>query len=372
MLGTLAAPWLFTLLTVFQEPSQGDSPDDSTVAQPAHVLDARRLRSVYLDLVGRPPFEAEREQWLGKGMYELLDAFFEGGEIWRHWYEEQLYYFLLIDNFRPESERIASIPEDLHLGRIHVRDAIHRIALSPVFDARNPGADTFVTVVMEQLDGFHVQKNVRELEIGKQVYDGKSGLFLGSRGENQADVVRIAIEHERFPATFLSREYQRIVRAGPERGTLKRWMRIFNKDPYQYVDLMREWLASPAYQQRLEDRRVQPNRLFVRSLFVDLLGRLPSIEEETRMRNALDGLSDPGPLRSVLARLLIDSGSAEIPEREEIVDPTAWVSGLFERLLGRSASDEELSVFVKSFHDPACRPGTVVYAIVSHPEYHSY
>ena len=139
-----------------------------------------------------------------------------------------------------------------------------------------------------------------------------------------------------------------------------------------YADLMREWLASPAYEVRLQQRRVQPNRLFVRSLFVDLLGRLPSIEEEARMRNALDGLSDSGPLRSVLARLLIDSGTAEIPERDEIADPTSWVAGLFERLLGRPAEEQELAVFVKSFHDPDCKPGTVVYAIVSHPEYHSY
>jgi hypothetical protein len=368
MLGTIVTPWLFIFPALAQEPPR----DGSTVAQPAHVLDARRLRAVSMDMLGRPPFEGERERWLGRGLNELCDALLEDGELWSHWYEEQLYYFLLIDNFRPKSERVAIIPTQLHQGRIDVRDAIWRISLSPVFDARNPGADTFVTVVMEQLDGMAVQKNARELEIGKAIYDGKPGLFLGSRGENQADVVRIAIESERFATTFLTREYARIVRADAERGALARWTRAFRKDPFVYADLMREWLASPAYAARLLERRVQPNRLFVRSLFVDLLGRLPSIDEETRMRNALDGLSDSGPLRSVLARLLIDSGQGEIPEREEISDPTSWVAGLFERLLGRPAEEQELAVFVKSFHDPDCKPGTVVYAIVSHPEYHSY
>ena len=368
MLGTIVTSLLFTFLALAQEPPR----DDSTVARPAHVLDARRLRAVTMDMLGRPPFEAERERWLGRGLYELCDALLEDGEIWSHWYEEQLYYFLLIDNFRPASARVASIPMDLHQGRADVRDAIWRISLSPAFDARNPGADTFVTVVMEQLDGMAVQKNARELEIGKAIYDGTPGLFLKSRGENQSDVVRIAIENERFATTFLAREYARIVRAAPGRGALARWAQAFRKDPFVYADLLREWLASPAYAARLEQRRVQPNRLFVRSLFVDLLGRLPSIEEEARMRNALDGLSDSGPLRSVLARLLIDSGAAVIPAREEIVDPTSWVAGLFERLLGRSAEDGEQAVFVKSFHDPDCKPGTVVYAIVSHPEYHSY
>ncbi len=90
------------------------------------------------------------------------------------------------------------------------------------------------------------------------------------------------------------------------------------------------------------------------------------------MRDALDGLSDPGPLRSILARLLLDSGTAALPARAEIEDPTAWIAELFERLLGRTASAEELRTFVTAFHDPACRPSTVVYALISHPEYHRY
>jgi hypothetical protein len=70
--------------------------------------------------------------------------------------------------------------------------------------------------------------------------------------------------------------------------------------------------------------------------------------------------------------LLIDSGKVPLPERDEIEDPTSWVADLFLRLLGREASQEELRVFVTAFHDPACRPSTVVYALVSHPEYHRF
>ena len=345
---------------------------DQTVAKPALPLDARRLRAVYMDLLGRPPLAEERERWSGHGTHELLSALLGSSDAWRQWYEEQLYYFLLIDNFRPESERVAAIPADLAANRIDVREAIHRIALCSSFDARNPGADTFVTVVMEQLDGFEVQKTAHELEIGKRVYDGQEGLFLGRSGKNQADVVRIAIEHERFATTFVEREYRRLLRAEPEKSDLARWSRELRRDPRGYMLLVREWLVSPAYEMRLERRRPQPNRLFVRALFVDLLGRLPSQDEEARMRNALDGLSDPGPLRSVLARLLIDSGAAALPARKEVREPEQWVTGLFERLLGRAPAESELSAFVTAFADPACQPGTVVYAIVSHPEYHRY
>ena len=73
-----------------------------------------------------------------------------------------------------------------------------------------------------------------------------------------------------------------------------------------------------------------------------------------------------------MARLLLDSGKTTVPDKAEIRDATAWVGGLFERLLGRPAADDELKTFVTAFHDPACRPTTVVYAIVSHTEYHRY
>ena len=135
---------------------------------------------------------------------------------------------------------------------------------------------------------------------------------------------------------------------------------------------MRTWYLSEDYETRLEVRENQPNRIYVRALFVDLMDRLPDPDEIQRMRNALDGLADAGPLRSVLARLLIDSGQAKLPAKNEIGDPTRWIGGLFERFLGRAATEDELKSFVSAFHAPECQPSTVVYAIISHPEYQTW
>ncbi|MEM7309433.1 MAG: hypothetical protein AAF682_22310 [Planctomycetota bacterium] len=346
--------------------------DDLSRGAPSRTLDSGVLRAVYLDLLGRPPYRAERDEWLGRQLADLLGELTRGEELWEHWTEEQLYYFLLIDNFRPRSDRVVAIPGDLREGRIGVRDAIHRIVLSSSFDQRNPGPDTFVTVVMEQLLGLTVQKQPRELHIGKQLYDGQEGMFLGRRGRSQADVVKISIEDRRCLSQLLEREYRRLLRRDPDRRELARWTKRLDKDPLAYRDLFRDWIQSEAYEQRLSEEIVQPNRLYVRSMYVDLVDRLPDKEEERRMRNALDGLSDPGPLRAVLARLLLDSGTAALPAKDEIEDPTAWVGGLFERLYGRAATPTELKSFVTAFHDPACRPATVLYALVSHPEYHSF
>ena len=353
----------------------GDDPQADqrqTVARPANELDHGLLRTVFLDLAGRPPLRAERERWGGQGLSAFLDEFLGCEVFWQNWLEEELYYFFLIDNFRPESERVLALPADLAAGKIDVRDAIHRIALSSSFDLRNPGADTFVTVVMEQLCGMNVQSNARELEIGKAVYDGESGRFLGQSGSSQADVVAIAIDSKRFDSTFVGRQYERLVRAEPSRSELGAWSRELRKDPRVYPRLLRDWLLSEAYRARTQSRVAQPNRMFVKTLFVDLLDRLPDAAEARRMRTALDGLSDPGPLRSVLARLLLDSGQVELPAKEAIDDPTAWVASWFARVLGRGATDEELRVFVQAFYEPATRPETVVYALLSHPEYHQY
>lgn len=343
-----------------------------STATPARPLDAGALRALACDLLGRSPFAAERPQWLGRARHDLCDAWIGGLEFWENWLEEQLYYFFLIDNFRPENERVLALPRDLAAGKLDAREATHLIALSPSFDQRNPGADTFVTVVMEQFTGVTVQKNVRELEIGKAIYDGASGVFLGKTGRRQADIVEIAVRHKAFAETFIAREYVRLLGFEPQAKERAEWSRRFHQDPGRYPDLVREWMLSEAWDRRLVARRNMPNRLFARVLHVDLLDRLPSAEEARRLRSALDGMSDAAPLRSVFARMLIDSGQLATPEKKAIVDATRWVAELFRRLLGREASEDELREFVTAFHDPECRPQTVLYAIVTHPEYQTY
>src|SRR5690349_8370761 len=112
---------------------------------PQLPVDPRALRALALDLLGRPPLEAEWQRWRKLARGQLLDELLAGPEFWSHWFEEQLYYFLLVNNFRPAQERLAAIPRDLAEQRLDAREAIHRIALSASFDQRNPGADTFVT-----------------------------------------------------------------------------------------------------------------------------------------------------------------------------------------------------------------------------------
>jgi hypothetical protein len=207
--------------------------------------------------------------------------------------------------------------------------------------------------------------------MGKRLYDGRPGRFLGRQGDSQSDVVDIAISDERAVPHFLVREHERLLRFTPARSDVKRWGAALTGDGCGLAGVYAEWFCSPAFERRSAARLPLPNRLFVRTLFVDLLGRLPDEAETQRIRNALDGLTDSAPLRSMVARLLLDSGQVPLPQRASL-DPVAWITGLFERLLGRPPAERERAVFVESLADPACRLETVVYAIVSHPEYQSW
>lgn len=336
------------------------------------VLDAHALRTLELDLLGRPPLRDERERWLGQPISAVTETITDGREFWDRWFEEQLYYFLLVSNFRPRAERVLAIPAEMAAHKLDVRDAIHLIALSANFDQRNPGADTFVTVVMEQLAGLEVQKNLRDLEIGKKIYDGAEGVFLGVPGKSQADVVKIAIAGKTFARHFVAREYDRLLHGKLETKEWTACSEKLQRDPSSYVDLVRDWIASDAYRARLAKPIPQSNRVFVRSLFVDLFDRVPTAEEAEPMRQALDGLSDPAPLRSILVRMMLDSGRVKLEKRDEIREPAAWVNALFLRLLGREPGEEELSTFVQTLQDPACRTSTILCAIMSSPEYQQY
>jgi hypothetical protein len=335
-------------------------------------LDSRTTRAVYLDLLGRPPLSGERDRWIGNDRAALLGELLAGEEFWSAWLEEQLYYLLLIDHFRPTTEGVQSLPAQLITGQLGVREALHRICLSSSFDRRNPGPDTFVSVVMEQLLGLTVQKSTRELDIGKKLYDGRRGTFLGRPGSSQAEVVHIAIDDERALRYFLAREHERLVREILSPAGLSKHSTRLDEDELSYPGILRDWFLSEAYERRLGQRAPMPNRLFVRAFFVDLFDRIPDQAETQRIRSALDGLADSIPLRSLFARLVLDSGKAPVPSREEIEDPGEWIESLFQRLLGRDASAAERGTFLESFTDPECRPETVLLAIFSHPQYQTW
>jgi hypothetical protein len=331
-----------------------------------------QIRALYFDLLSRSPFEKELVAAEPLSFEALVDELMAAPERQTAWYEEQLDFFLLHDSFRPpDGTGLGTLPADLAAGKLTWRDALELIVSSSFFNARNPGPDTFVTVVLEQILGMNVQENPRVLEAGKRLYDGKSGELLGSKGQNQSDVVRIVVRHPGAAKHFVAREFERIFHRAPPPEKLAAWAKDLDAGKLSHHDLLRAWLCSADYAAALKEARPKSDTAFVRGLYVDVLRRLPDDREEKRLKAAFRSIADKAPLRAVVARVLLTSPDAKLG-RPAPEDAPALVAAQFRRFLGREPKPEESSAFAAALVDPAGSPLSTARALVTHWEYLYY
>lgn len=332
--------------------------------------DRRFVRAVTIDLCGRTPLPAEWQAAQGQSRGAWIRALAGSLAAAECSYEEELFYFLLIDNFRPSTDAFSAVPQLLAERKLSIRELLRQVVSSQFFNARNPGNDTFVTVVLEQLLGITVQKEPALLEAGKRMYDGYTATVLGKSGASQADLVRIAVDHAQFEPTFLERRFTAIFGEAPPKKRLAADAARLRAEPLCFPDLLASWLSSQAYEQRLAQPRPKSDRVFVRALYADLLGRAPDYQEFRRCRNALLALSDSRPLRSVLIKMMLDSGVAD-GALGAGVTPAEQVAGRFLHFLARPPTEAECAAFVRELEGGAS-PRLVLRALLTHAEYQSY
>ncbi len=135
--------------------------------------------------------------------------------------------------------------------------------------------------------------------------------------------------------------------------------------------------------------RSKTSSQFVRGIYADILGRAPErydfvvtsggqpgftlpIDEETFLVNTLDGMGDPGPLRALIVKGLVESDEVDLPTKSAVSDPAAFITDQFRRMLGREPNAYELSAFVEQWQsDAAVGPKAIVRAIAGSREYQS-
>ena len=339
-------------------------------------LDETRLkliRRLYLDLKRRTPHLREVEQWYPQSHEDMVDTFLKDEESWVSWYEHQLFYFLLLDGFRPKEGRITTIPARLARDEITLPLALQEIVRSQYFGARNPGNDTFVTVVLEQCLGMVVQerRNLRILETGKKMYDGYRVKLFKEKGKSQADFVRIVFRQRGFFQHLMARTWKDLHGTEPDPKQLQFDVDRFMANPKHFRKILREWLTGPAYIKGVARARTKAEIPYVRGLFVDTLGRLPSYQELRNVRNAFLSLADPTPIRLVMGRVLLQSPEVKMPA--SALQPVRFVKEQFVRLLARPATNREVDTFVSALkNDPQVTPGVVLWTLISSSEYQSY
>lgn len=331
----------------------------------------RLLRRMYVDLIGRPPLPAERDSDLKLSKEELATKLAATLEHHALWYEDELFYFLLLDDFRPADERLQALPDRLQKGSTNVREAIGEIVRSQWFNARNPGNDTYVTVVLEQLLGIVVQKEPGLLEAGKKMYDGHPSTVFGRKGQSQGDFVDIVFDQPGLATTYVARHARRLLGGDLPKKDLAALADRFRADPAAFAAIEREIVLSPAYEEALRKDRKKTDQQFIRGLYQDLFGRAPTYQEMRKVRNATQALADPLGIRSVIIRTILDSGSVTLPEKEK-VDAAKWIADRFRALLFRDPSPIELKTFTEEWKSESCRPATILHAILTSTEYQHY
>lgn len=360
----MTALFLTTLLALL---SAGDDPPPAL-----ELSDPRHVRALYLDLLGRTPDPLELELAASTRPSILVKVLCRDPQFWVQWYEEELYYFLLLDNTRPEDAAPGDgLAERLARGELQVFQAVRALASGSAFHRANPGNDTFVSVVFEQLLGLTVQRNAALLQAGKRMYDGHEASLWGERGSSQSDVVAIACRQPAFAEQLVRRQHERYVGLPADRADVQRWARELEADPARFPGMVADWLTGPAYAERLQRLRPKSDRQFLRGLFVDLTGALPDVETYDRCRAALAAVADGGPLRSVIARVLLNSEGSDLPSRDAL-PARELVRRVFGRFLGRAPSPDELETFATVFAQCECDTAVLVRALTTHLEYQYY
>jgi hypothetical protein len=135
--------------------------------------------------------------------------------------------------------------------------------------------------------------------------------------------------------------------------------------------------------------REKSNDQYLRASYADLVSRAPEsymfevddangqqqytfpVDEQQTLQTAADSVGDPAPLRALIVTGLVSGAESQLPDKSA-VDPSQFIRGQFQRLLGRDPSPYELAAFVASWSDPSVGPRTIVRAIVGSREYQSY
>ncbi|MHC5010518.1 MAG: hypothetical protein ACYTG6_06130 [Planctomycetota bacterium] len=327
----------------------------------------RRIRRLYLDLIGRSPtvpeaLAADHTKW-----ERLVASLLVRPEAWRFWYEAETLRLGLVGDARPVGEDAAELALRLAAEGTPPPRAEAVLVRDPAFLVAHPPGRALADAVARLLLGR--QATAAEVTAALQLASGRPAEIpgLGVLPDARAWVLRV-LASDAFAEAAVRRRLSRFLASGDVEKNMISSVRAARDGAAAWRKHLDALLNAPVYRDR-KHLRPKGDLTFLRSLFIDLLGRRPTEREWYALWQALRVLPGGSAPSAAVVKILLDSGEVPLPLLVDIRDPRRWIADRFLRYLGRSPTAAEMQAYGEALLHPAGGPELLVRALLTGPEY---
>ena len=327
----------------------------------------RRVRRLYLDILGRSPTPAEAIAEERSGPKKLVKNILLRSESGRAWVEALQVRLGLIGDYRPMGDDATKLALRIPAESLTPVQVEGTLARDPAFLRRHPPGRALAEAIARLLlDRAATPDEIRaaaELAAGRPTQVPGVGPVQDSR-----DWLIRVLDSQAFGRAAMRRRLERFLDSGDAANPLGRGLLAAKESNKVWRSFLESVLVDPRY---LDRRRLRPKDdvTFLRSLFVDLLERKPTDRELTALVRAVQTMPGESAAFAAVVRVMIDSGEAPIPLLVDIYDAPRWITDRFLRYLGRRPSAAEMDAYGKTLLHPQGGPELVIQALMTGPEY---
>jgi hypothetical protein len=327
----------------------------------------RRVRRLYLDVLGRAPTPTEALDEADQPFERLAENILLRAEAGRVWFEETTLRFGLVGDARPASPEAGDLPLRLVAERMIPAAAEAVLARDPAFLRAHPPGRAFA----EALAGPLLARAVTpaEIEAAERLAAGQPAEVpgLGPVADRGAWLEAV-LASESFARAAIHRRLLRLLpKEAAERHGNAAYLAT-KTGAAAWHAFLQKLLTSPEYRdkRRLEKK---DDLTLLRGLFVDLLERRPTDRELLALVRALRVVPGTTAPFAAVVKALIDSGQVPLPLLVDIQDAPGWITDRYLRYVGRKPAPRELEACGEVLLDAQGGPELVVFALLTGPEY---
>ena len=327
----------------------------------------RRLRRLYLDVLGRSPTPAEAIAEERQGVRALVKNILLRAEMGRAWTEEVSIRFGLLGDTRPISDEATSLALRIPSKNLPPHLVERDLALDPSFLRAHPPGRPLADAVARLLLGR--EPTDEESLAAIALAEGKPVEMpgLGTVASPREWLVKV-LDSRAFRRAAMLRRLERFLDSGDARKHIGRALNAVDESHKSWRAYLEGLLTDRAYLGR-KKLRPKGTATFLRTLFIDLLERKPTDREMTALVRAVEAMGGDTAAFAAVVRIMIDSGQAPIPLLVDIYDLPRWLKDRFLRYLGRPPTKTELKAYGQVAMDPDGGPELIIQALLTGAEY---